>query len=259
MVPARRSRAFACAVIAVLSLAAPASALADAEIRFVNASPGAGATDLVREGSTVADDIAFGEASDYAPVPDGNAALSVSPGDANSDQDLADGGRYTVIANGSDELTVIEDGSATGGAARARVVNAAPELGNVDVSADQEALASDLGVDEASEYVRIDPGTYDLEATKPGGGGSPLVESSGVPLTAGTSTTAVVAGSRGERLRFIVLSDSTAAPGGAPQTGLGGLAGDGAASWPVIAVSALAAGALGAFGWMLVGIRRRER
>jgi hypothetical protein len=45
-----------------------------------------------------------------------------------------------------------------------------------------------------------------------------------VTLTAGTSSTAFVVGTAGEPIDVLVADDRAAAPKGAPQTGLGGLA-----------------------------------
>ena len=49
---------------------------------------------------------------------------------------------------------------------------------------------------------------------------------SSLPLSAGTANTAYVVGSKGERVRVVLVDDATTAPSAAPQTGLGGLVED---------------------------------
>jgi hypothetical protein len=76
-----------------------------------------------------------------------------------------------------------------------------------------------------------------------------------VTLSAGTASTAIVAGSKGRPASVIFASDGTATPAGAPETGLGGLA-DGSRPWALILISALLAGVLGGTA-QRVATRRR--
>ena len=89
-----------------------------------------------------------------------------------------------------------------------------------------------------------------------GDGGAPLA-SKGVRLTAGTASTAFVLGTQGQKVRLVVATDSTVAPGHAPETGLGGLAGKGGPSWLLVALAALAAGSLGGAVYLVSGGARR--
>ena len=50
-----------------------------------------------------------------------------------------------------------------------------------------------------------------------------MLVSSDLSLVAGTSATAYVVGSAGERIRFVVLEDAASGPAAGPATGLGGL------------------------------------
>ncbi|MEA2478708.1 MAG: hypothetical protein QOJ07_630 [Thermoleophilaceae bacterium] len=258
-------------IAVMLLLASAGSAMASATVRFVHAVPGAGSAQLhVSSGkassSTTA--VSFGTASTPLEVPGGSAQLVLEPAGGGKAQAtlkhaLVDGARYTVVAipkqsGKGASLSVFEDGKPRPGKARLRMIHATPELGNPDVKVDDRIIAAALKYGDATDYASVPPGNHDIAIARPRSKAPPLVEKKGVPLTAGTSTTAIVLGSRGEQTRIVTLSDGTAAPKGAPATGLGGLAGpgDGAPSrWLIGLMAALAAAALGAGCWTLAGRR----
>ena len=246
------------------------SALASATVRFVHAVPGAGPATLnisVDGEGVSSSPVSFGSAGASLEVPPGTAQLTVAPADggdalAEAEEDLEDDASYTVVAlprEGGDDaqLRLYEDSAPEAGEARLRAIHAAPELGEPDLRAGDRVVAEGLAYADATEYAGVPPGTYDLAATRAGGSGGALAEKRGVPLTAGTATTAVIVGSGGETTRIVTLSDGTAAPSGAPATGLGGLAGkDGDPSRVLVAMLfALAAASVGAAGWSLSGRR----
>jgi hypothetical protein len=67
-----------------------------------------------------------------------------------------------------------------------------------------------------------------------------------VSVAAGSATTAVLVGSRGEKARWVLVDDSTVAPSAAPETGLGGLTtSNGGIPWLLALLAALGAGTLG--------------
>jgi hypothetical protein len=72
------------------------------------------------------------------------------------------------------------------------------------------------------------------------------------------ATTAILAGSGGAPERLIIATDDTLTPPGAPETGLGGLAGGGGPPWLLILLAAGLAGALGG-AWQLALLRRSGR
>ena len=74
-------------------------------------------------------------------------------------------------------------------------------------------LAARLPPGEASEYLTVDPGSYGVQVTRPGGGGSPLAEGQ-VTLAAGTASTAIVVGSGGQPVEIVVTDDAVARSGG---------------------------------------------
>jgi hypothetical protein len=252
-------------IIAVSSMlvgisAGNASAL---ELRFVHAVPGGGQASLNAGKTSIGGPVSFGGITDYTRVAGGRVELVLSP--AGGGRPLAKagetlrGGRMTVVATRQGKrvvLRVLQDGRASGGRARIRAMNAAPELGNTQVALDGRPVARELTPGEASDYTPVDPGTYRIQATRPSGGGGALASRPGVSLAAGTSTTAFVVGSGGERTRILVASDATVTPRQAPGTGLGGLAGGSA--WAAAIAAALAAGALGGTAYVLASPRRRH-
>lgn len=253
----------------MLLLVSAGSAHAAATVRFVHAIPGAGAATLniSVDGTGVSGSpVSFGSVGRPLEVEGGLAKLTVVPatGDkalAEGEQRLADGARYTVVAEpkagGSGAvLRVYRDGKPVAGQARFRAINAGPELGAPDVRVDGRAVAEKLAYGSATGYVAVPPGTHDVSVTRAGGAGGALAVKRSVPLTPGTATTAVIVGSGGERTRILTLSDGTAAPAGAPATGFGGLApGDAPSRLLVALMAAFAAAGLGAGGWALAGRR----
>jgi hypothetical protein len=74
-----------------------------------------------------------------------------------------------------------------------------------------------------------------------------VIPTATVSVSAGSATTAVLVGSRGEKARWVLVDDATVAPSAAPQTGLGGLSTPGGGPpWLAALLAALGAGALGA-------------
>jgi hypothetical protein len=234
-----------------------------AEVRFVHAVPGAGPAALFVAGQD-AGEAGFGEMADYVQARSGDVELTLrAPG---QDEELAtttaplSDGRNTVVAvpkGEGVELRVYEDGEASGGRGRLRVIHAVPELRMADVRIGDRTVTS-LDYGAASDYEDLDPGSYSVSLTRPGGEGGALVEEPGLNVTAGTATTAVALGSGGEPTRFVIAEDAAAAPAEGPETGLGGMAEDDGSPWPAAAGAALLAGALGGMAWFLLAARRRS-
>lgn len=244
-----------------------ASASGAAKVRFVNAIPGgAPATlhaDSGKRARLAGGAVAFGEVGGYATVPAGRVRLElrVQGGRslAGARGRLTDRARYTVVAvgGGSPSLRVLRDGPASPAASRIRVVHAAPELGQVEARVGGRAIGGPLAFGDVAGYQRVDPGAYAVSVARPGG--SNLAARGGVPLTAGTSSTAFVVGSAGEPLDVVVAADESAAPRGAPQTGLGGLVDDGEPALLLALLAGLVAAALGAGGYLAITGRWRGR
>jgi Domain of unknown function (DUF4397) len=213
-------------------LAGPAaSAWGDGKVRFVQAIPGA---ESVRVEATaggitqrIGRGVGFGEVGKYERVPAGEVEFELLEADGQpvtgASQRIRNGGSYTVVAMPDNPLLVLTDGRAKGGTSRIRVVNAASELGRVDVLLGEEPVAEDVGFGDVSGYSGVGPGAYALRVANPADG-STIASQGAVTLTAGTSSTAFVVGSAGEPVSATVATDRMAAPRGAPATGLGGLA-----------------------------------
>ena len=229
-----------------------------AKVRFVHAVPGVGEASL-RAGDSEVGSAAYGEATPFADVPAGAAGLSLEAegGTLEADEQLQAGRSYTVIAlaqGQSGELRVYPNGSPKPDTARLRMIHAAPELGSPDFSLNGEAVSQGATYKEATAYWDLQPGTYRAVLANPETG-DPVVPPKQIPLAAGSTSTLVVLGSRGEPVSTLLLTDGTAAPATAPQTGLGGLAGDDP-SWPAALLAALLAGIAGGGAFFVLGRRR---
>ena len=236
------------ASILMLLVGPAASAWGDAKVRFVQAVPGNGALELsATEGGIsqrVGRPLGYGEIGSYEKVPAGDVEFEIGePGErsgTSASEQLKNGAHYTVVAMHDSDPTILRDGRANGGQAHLRVMNTAPELGEVDVRLGDVPVANELATGDATGYEDVGPGAYSLSVMRPDDG-SAIASEGAVTLTAGTSSTAFVIGTRGEPVRTVVATDRAAAPGGPVATGLGGLAGED----PDLMV-ALIAGLLGA-------------
>lgn len=250
----RRSSMIIPLVASILLLfALPASASAKtADVRFVHAVPGVGKATLEAGGQPVGS-AGFGEATDQVAVPAGQTAFQLSaPGgvELTGDEQLEAGKGYLLVAmattNGA-ELRLFPEAAATSGDAWLRMIHAAPELGDADLSVGGKTIAKGAAFTDATDYIRLDPGDYKLAVQDPASGDAVLAEN--VPLAAGTANTALVVGSEGEATQVVLVEDDVTAPAGGPHTGFGGLAdladSVGRPDWPLTLLAAIFAGLLG--------------
>jgi hypothetical protein len=237
-----------------------ATALAQAKLRLVNASPEAQELQLQVGGTDVGGPAAFGQVTPYAPVGSGAVQLELKDQQATAQEQLRENARYTAVAipKGKDgiELKIYKDGAAKPGDSRLRVVHAAPELGSPDIRLGKRTIAEAVAFKEATPYLVVSPGSYTFAVVRPGG--SEAVFDKRVALPAGSTTTAILAGSGGAPGRVILASDQSVTPAGAPETGLGGLAEGGRAPWLLVALAALLAGAAGGIAQLSL-VRRSGR
>jgi len=241
-----------------------AQASGDASVRFVHAVPGAGPAELVvKGGAQVGSGTGFGQVSSYVGVSPGSHEVSLKSGKttiAVTNVDFTDGKRYTVVAMSQGkkaQLRPYVDGKAADAKARLRLIHAAPELGSPDVRLDGQALAEKASFTEATPYLTVSPGSHALEVTKPGSGGGRPIAGKQVSLSAGSSSTAFLIGTRGEPTSIVLASDQTASPSRAPRTGLAPLGGG--RPWATIGAIALLAGLLGGGLYLLVAGLGRTR
>jgi hypothetical protein len=237
-------------------MAAGAANADAAQIRLVHAVPGAEPARLSVGGRSLGPSVGFGEVGRYSRAPDRRVKVTLVPGDggkalAARTLRLGDA-RYTAVAAPSGNgvaLRLYPDGAPQEGKVKVRAILAAGEIDAADLRVDGRTVARDLKRGGAGPYVGLEPGTYSLAFTRPGGRGGALVSRSGVELPAGTSSTAVVLGSGGEPTRIVLAPDRSAGPARGPDTGLGGTS-EGP-PWALALLAALVAGSLGVGAWRL--------
>lgn len=230
----------------------------NAKVRVVHASPDAPAVDVYVNGTKTLTNVPFFTASDYLDLPAGTYRVQVSPTgqpasaaviDANAT--IEAGKAYTVAATGQvaniQASIVVDDLSApAAGKAKVKVYHFSPDAPAVDVKLKGGAtLIPNLAFPNASDYLEVDAGSYDLEVT-PNGVATVVIDLPGTSLAAGNIysvfATNVVASIAPE---LTVTTPATAAA--LPATGAGDAA-------PVTLLMALA---LALFTFGLFTVRRR--
>lgn len=147
----------------------------DASLRVAHLSPDAPNVDVYLDGDAVLEDVPYRTVSDYLELASGSYEVMITAaGDMETvvfDEALeVPAGEFTVAAVGelTDEnqpfaVEVYEDDvSDPGDNARIRLVHAAPDAPNVDVTAGGDALFTDVPFGAAGA-VEVPPGEYELE------------------------------------------------------------------------------------------------
>ncbi|HET9456051.1 MAG TPA: DUF4397 domain-containing protein [Candidatus Limnocylindrales bacterium] len=163
----------------LLAFAAPASASSHALVRVLHASPDAPAVDVFLDDTKVdaLTNVPFGAISDYLEVPAGDHNVKVyatgTTADPVIDADVtvATGGMYTIAATGavaSIEAQVLEDAPAPScDTAQVRVIHFSADAPAVDVApagaAPADAVVKNLAYPNATDYLALPGGSYDLE------------------------------------------------------------------------------------------------
>lgn len=168
--------ATAFAGVLMLAAVAPTFAADKAMVRVLHASPDAPAVDVYVNGTKALSDVTFKTLSDYLPLDAGQYTLEVKAAGTDTVVTSADatveaGQEYTVAAIGKVadiKLTVlVDDGIAESGKSKVRVVHFSPDAPPVDVAvagqAPADALVKNLAYPDATGYLVLDPGTYDLQ------------------------------------------------------------------------------------------------
>ena len=207
---------FALVVPATVLLPTPA-AFADAQVRFLQATPGAeaaGLTVVAGEETASTTPMAFAELSNRVSVTAGRVELRHrAPGSSRvvtSTVTLEDDRDYTVVAVGAagrPELELRRDGRVQGGQARVRVAHFARELGAPDLFVDGERVVEAFPYLGTTPYLSLPPGRHTLAAMRPGSDSS--LVSAEVNLRAGTTSTAYVMGSGGQATQALLARDAT--------------------------------------------------
>ena len=255
-----------CLAILMLVGGPAASAFGFAKVRLVNARPGSNAVGLkVIVGGAAPPPVgpaSYGQVTPYARVSPGSAQISLTGATSSANQLSAPARRRRQLhgdrareGQKGFKLKLYRDGHAQKGTARLRVIHAAPELGSPNIKLGQRTVAEKRGVLERDALpLRTSQAPTSSRSRSPAA--ACRSSSTASPLSAGVATTAILAGSGGAPERLITATDDTLTPAGAPETGLGGLAGGGGHPWLLIALAALLAGALG--GAVQLAVARRH-
>jgi hypothetical protein len=157
-------------------LAQDEAAEADATLRVVHAAPGAPAVDVLLDGQTLLQGLAYGTASNYATITPEEHRLQVVPTGQTADAavvdetiDAAPGQAYLLAVFGllndiggaiyDVDLSEIEPGNA-----RVRLINFSPDAGAIDLlETGGDEWFGDVDLGGASDYQDIAPGTYSAD------------------------------------------------------------------------------------------------
>jgi LPXTG-motif cell wall-anchored protein len=248
---------------ALFALALIPSAFAqsgNAMVRVVHASPDAPAVDVWINGSKVdaLTNVPFFTASGYLPLPAGSYDIMVVPAGQTSPAvidakgvTIEAGKAYTIAATGllaniAPSIYADNLSAPAAGKAHVRVIHTSPDAPAVDVRvAGGPALFSNLAFPNASDYLPVDAGTYNLEVT-PAGSTTVVLPINGVTLEAGRIYDVFAVGELANlRVEPVVTTPMAAAPAALPRTG---------GETSSVALFALVAGVMIAAGVML---RRR--
>jgi Domain of unknown function (DUF4397)/LysM domain len=179
-------------------------------IRFIHGVPGAGTATVDVDGQSLGS-IGFAQHTAWHSVRSGTFTWTLSGGG----KTLAHG--TNTVGNGAYDIVVLEKGmkvvlgvyqaqAGKPGTSLVRVIHGAPEFGSPELEIDGKEAVKSLSYLQATPYVSLAPGTHSLSAMRPGDT-VPLVSVPDVHLSAGVSYSAVVLGTRGQRVRVVELTD----------------------------------------------------
>lgn len=194
----------------------PAQSLARALVRFIHGVPGVGTASVSVDGQTLGS-IGFAQHTPWRSVRSGTFTWKLAGGG----KTLAQG--TSAVGDGAYDIVVLEKGmkvvlgifkaqAGKPGAALVRVIHGAPEFGSPELTIDGKEAVKRINYLQATPYVSLPAGTHSLGAMRPGDS-TPLVSVPAVRLSAGTAYSAIVLGTRGQRVRVVELTDR-----GAPLT-----------------------------------------
>ena len=172
------------AIALAAAIAAPASASNHATVRVLHASPDAPAVDVYVDDAPVSalTNVPFGTISAYLDVPSGDHNVKVYATGTTSDPvidadvTVAVGTAYTIAATDAvasiTPQVLVDDPSPDCDSAQVRVVHFSADAPAVDIApagaAADDAVIQDLAYPDASDYVTLPGGTYDLEVRAAG-------------------------------------------------------------------------------------------
>ncbi|MFQ3630178.1 DUF4397 domain-containing protein [Roseiflexus sp.] len=237
---------------ALLALVVAPAAFAQsgtAKVRVVHASPDAPAVDVIVNGNRALTNVPFFAASAYLDLPAGSYDIQVVPAGATSPVvidakgvRIEAGKAYTIAATGKladIKPTILMDDLTTpaAGKAHVRVIHFSPDAPAVDIKvAGGPTLISNLAFPNASNYLPVDAGSYNLQVT-PAGGTAVVLDLKGVALEAGKIYDVFAVGELAN-IKVEVAVTTPAAPAALPRTG-----GESSIAMWVLAIAAALIGA----------------
>ncbi len=247
--------------VAVVGFGLDASAQdADARVRITHASPDAPAVDIWVNGSPAVTNLAFEESTDLIPLPAGTYEVQVTPtGSTDPDADavisanltLEAGQAYDVVAIGllaniSAGVYPLDLSPLAADNTRIGVIHASPDAPAVDILADGGPLVEDLVFPEASGFLDVPGGTYDVQVAVASSGAIAL-DLPGTALTAGQVYRVIAVGLVSDgSLTVLPLVAPADMVHTMPATGAGSTAAD--SNVPMLALATIALGLLFAGG-----------
>lgn len=187
----------AAALMALVLVPAAFAQSGTAKVRVIHASPDAPAVDIFVNGDRALTNVPFFTASDYLDLPAGSYRVQVAPTGQDASAAVIDatatieaGKAYTIAATGlvaDIQPTIFEDNlsAPASGNAKIRVYHLSPDAPAVDVKpAGGDALISGLAFPQASSYLEVPAGSYDLQVT-PAGASDVVIDLPGTAVEAG--------------------------------------------------------------------------
>jgi hypothetical protein len=98
--------------------------------------------------------------------------------------------------------------------ARVRIVHASPDAPSVDIWVNGAVAVSDLAFKDATDYLALAPGDYQVQVTPAGGAAADAVIDATVTLAAGTDYTVAAVGRLADIAPLVLTDDNTAPAAG---------------------------------------------
>jgi hypothetical protein len=195
----------------------------DACVNVIHASPDAPAVDVWVNGQPALQNVAFGDFSGWLALPAGDYQVQVTPTGQGVETAVIDatitiesGVAYHVAATGNvaniaPQIYVADLSQAGDGNARVRVIHTSPDAPAVDIAlAGGDVLIPSLEFPNASDFLEVPAGTYDLEV-RPAGTTDVALPLPGVALEAGMAYDVFAIGQLSDgSLNVLVIPSMTA-------------------------------------------------
>ena len=213
-----------CAVAFCLVLIAGCGGGGQTRFRMMNAVPDETNLELLVNGTSVANNVAYGTSNGYQKVKSGSQQVVIEPSGSTSalltqSVTFTSGTDTTVIASNFSSsiqaLVLADDNTApASGDFKIRIVNSAPGLGPADVyivtpATDLNTVSptlSNLGFDSASGYQSLTAGSYEIVLT-PAGQKFPAIDTGSLSFSSGQVRTFVGLNSQSGGFSYAMLQD----------------------------------------------------